>query len=388
MYAEYSLNARKVEREFQRKVTKRGFFQTAKGCMNYVVGYGKDSLSFKTDKSKDPLKINRKTIRKAISFFFFSRTSIREDMEKFSKFSSAIFAIVYACFEKNSKLQLLKNGLYRLSLLGTRFFASGLERDPAVMKLYKEINGKYVLYNYMSILESPNCLQKLDEHDMYCLIDSGAFTLFNQKKKKRQKLQHDLFSEESLDDMVLEGYARFMNANKDNPRIIGFLPLDCIGNAEKTRENYTKLKALTDAKIYPVWQCTDSLGELDTIVREEHEIVFIGGLVPYVSKRKDFIRDVLNRVTNRYPNVNFHLLGIADELLIDYGIFSADSTAFLNARKYDDGRKVYIPNGERVEAPEHMSTVGIIKQNLMFLSGLEGCINPQLSINEMFLEGA
>lgn len=390
MYAEYVINARSIERKFKRGLTKNGYFLTAKGCINHLVEYGKTHFSIKTDKGKEPIVIKRSAIRKAASYFFFKRTAIREDFEKFSNFTSAVFAIIFECFRNKSKLQLLKGGRFRISLLATRWYASGLERDPSILKLFKNLNGKYVLFNYKSILESPNCLHLLDKLDLYCIIDSGAFSIFNQQRKnmKNPTQQQHLFEVETLDSMILEGYARFINEHKNNHRIMGFFPLDCIGDPVQTKKNYKRLKELTDAKIYPVWQFTDSLDELDRLVQEEHEMIGLGGLVPLLKSQKHVIREVLDKVIERYPAVNFHALGISDELLQEYRIFSADSTSFLNARKYKDGRKIYLPNGERVTAPEDMTTLEIIKQNLSYLIGVEQIRDIQLSFTEIVQEGA
>jgi len=387
MYAEYTLKARTVERKFKRSVCKRGYVSTAKGNTNFLVDYGKSHVALKTEKGSQSIRISRQNIRKAISFFFFRRSAIREDFALFSNFTSAIFGIVMDCFKGLSKLQVLKGGLFRLSLLGTRFYASGLERDRAILKLLKTLNGKYVLYNYKSILESPSCLDMLEEYDLYALIDSGSFSEFKKNLNAKVINQQQLFEDETMNEMLLEGYASFINLHKDNPRILGFFPLDSVGDPTRTKINYKKLKQLTNAKIYPVWQFTDSMDELDRLVEEEHEMIAVGGLVPYISNRKSIIRDVMNNVKRQHPSINFHGLGVADELLNEY-FFSADSTAFLNARKYSEGRKVYLPGGERVTAPGAMTTLEIIKQNLMYLTGLEEVTESQLYFHELQLEGA
>lgn len=388
MYAEYTLRARTIERKFRRVVSKRGYIQTAKGAINFLADYGSKHILLKSQKGTEPFMISRLNLRKALSFFFFKRTAIRDDFASFSSYTSALFAIVVDCFKGLTKLQVLKGGLFRLSLIGTRFFASGLERDKAVLRVLKELQGKYVLFNYKSILESPGCLDMLEKHNLYGLIDSGAFSIFKKKSRSAKVLsQQLLFGEDTMNDLLLEGYARFINEHKDNPRILGFFPLDSVGDPELTKVNYLKLKSLTNAKIFPVWQFTDSLNELDRLVEEEHEMIGVGGLVRFISNRKHIIREVMDKVIERYPTVNFHGLGVADELLNDY-FFSADSTAFLNARKYADGRKVYLPNGERISAPEEMSTIDIIKQNLLYLIGLEDVTEPQLSFKELLIEGA
>lgn len=385
MYIEYTVNARKVERKFKRDMTKRGYFETAKGCVNKIVDYGKNSVSLMTAKGEEPFLIKRTSIRKAISFFFFKRTAVRKDFNRFS-FTSAIFAIIMHCFKDKAKLQKLRNGLFRISLLRCRFFCSGLERDLTILKMVKDLNGKYVLFNYKSILESPQCLEWLEKYDLYAVIDSGAFSFFNSKRTSLKNCQQQqLFGEEYMEELILEGYAQFINEHKHNPRILGFFPLDRIGDPIATKKNYRRLKELTDANIYPVWQITDTLEELDQLVKEEPEMIGLGGAVPFLSTRKHIVREILDKVTKRHPTVAFHGLGIADELLQEFQLFSADSTAFLNARKWKDGRKVYLPNGERAKAPSDMSIMDIIKQNLRHLIGLESLEASQITFNDTYI---
>lgn len=153
------------------------------------------------------------------------RTAIRKNMEKFSKFSSALFGIITEIFKGESKLQTLKNGLYRLTLLECGFWASGLEKDPFLRGVFKELGGKYVLFNYYQLLQSSfDWEQWLEEEDMYCLIDSGAYSEHQnkQKMKKAAYQQQVLFSEETLTEQYVDGYANFMNRHKDNPQVIVF----------------------------------------------------------------------------------------------------------------------------------------------------------------------
>lgn len=373
MIVKYNIDARKIERKFQREMKKRGYYKTVKGHVNHVMEYGKNTVVIRTQKG-GTFSIARGQLRRSISFIMFKRTAIRQDMEKFNKYSSALFGMVSRIFESISKLQLLKNGLYRLSLLGLRFFSSGLERDKSVIEILKDkdVKGHFVLFNYIQILESgPSCLKQLDLYNLYSYIDSGAHTIYNRKKQKGIK-QESLFSEKENEDMILHGYAEFINKNKDNERILGFFPLDVIGNPKRTRENYQKLKSLTgNANIIPVWQVSDTLEELEKLVNEEHEVIAIGGLIPFMKHGMDIVRTRLNEVFSRFPNINFHYLGGANELLREYKWFSSDSTAFLNSRKNEDQKKLYLPTGERITAPVSMDVKEIIKQNLKFLVSLE-----------------
>lgn len=393
MYKEYELNARVVERKFRRELNKQGFVRTAKGAINYLVAYERNCIYLKSAKGTKPYRLKREVIRKAISYMYFKRTTVRKEMEVYTEYSSALFGILNYIFRHISKLQTLKFGEYRISLIGTMFFASGLERSPELIeKVLIKLGLKRVLYNYKSIMESSGALYMLEKYDLYALIDSGAFSFFNEKKKKRKKAvqQQDLFEESLLDDFTLEGYATFINENMHNKRILGFLPLDVVGNPIKTQENYRKLKELAPkATIFPVWQFTDSIKELENLVNQEHEVICIGGMVPYLSSRKPFIRQVLDKVFAHFPEQNFHALGLADELLMEYSFFSSDSTAYLNARKYEEGRKVYLQNGERVDAPKEMTTKDIIIQNIKFLLSLENLYeNRQLTFDTVIERGA
>ncbi|MGS2778354.1 hypothetical protein ACVBAX_13390 [Robertmurraya sp. GLU-23] len=186
MYKEYTVNARQVERRFQREMSKQGYYRTAKGNINRLVEYGKTHVLVITEKGANPIELERTRIRKAITFFFFKRTAIRSDFKSFSEFTSAMFAIIVHCFRDKSKLMKLKHGLFRVSLIGTRHWFSGLERSPDILSLLKSLGGKYVLFNYKSILESPNCLRQLDENDLFVFVTVEPFPCLTSQKKMRK----------------------------------------------------------------------------------------------------------------------------------------------------------------------------------------------------------
>ncbi|MBX9976363.1 hypothetical protein [Cytobacillus firmus] len=107
-----------------------------------------------------------------------------------------------------------------------------------------------------------------------------------------------------------------------NIRIIGFFPLDVIGDPEATKENYAKLKTMVPgANLIPVFQVSDSLKSLEMLVDEEHEVIALGGLIPLMKKGLNHCRATLDRIFNIYSNVNFHFLGGANELLLEYPFF-------------------------------------------------------------------
>ncbi len=291
-----------------------------------------------------------------------------------------MMGILTKIFESLAYVKQFGDRIYRLSLIGVRFFASGLERDPAVRKLVKKVGGKFLLLNYFYIRNDDNWLRYIEDDDFYVLIDSGAFSVYKQMQKRRKTEENDeLFQMEvlSFDDapmIQLEEWAGFINKHKENPRVLGFFNLDVIEDPEKTRENSKKLKEMVPtATIYPVWQFTDSLAELEKLTDsdEEYDLIGIGGMVPFLSNRKGVVRDKLDKVFKRFPYANFHFLGGANEMLVDYPFFTSDSSAFLNARKSVDQRQIYLSNGYRVDAPFNMTTEEIMEQNLSYLFSLE-----------------
>lgn len=374
-------DSRKIERKFQRRLKKRGAFYTVNGAVNYLKQQNKNCLYLVTSKGQVIIKIKREIIRKCIDYFFHKRTVIRKDMEQFSAYSSSLFAIIWDCFSDVSKIQKLNNNMFRISLVGTRVYFSGLERSPGMQRIVKEQKGDYLLFNYYSITQSSkDPVKTLEENEQYCIIDSGAFSFFNAHKKQKQQIC--LFSEEIMQEMYLDGFIDYINIHKDNARVLGFITLDVIGDEKKTIENYRYIKQKTNAEIIPVWQVTGTIEYLSELVAEEHAVICIGGMVPFISKRKEYLRERLDFIKKRFPTQNFHFLGVADELLNEYGAFSSDTTAYLNARKYNDN-KIYNPDGHREEAPTKYYSLNIILHNIKFLIKLEEAIPKQLEMFEL-----
>ena len=129
----FQFKARTLERKFQRKMKKSNHFRTVTGKVNTIVDYDKQTISFMTERNSGILTISRTKLRKAITYVFFKRTATRQDVEGFSKYSSAIFGVLFEVFSGICKVQRMANGLLRLSLTSTRFYFSGLCRSPKDM---------------------------------------------------------------------------------------------------------------------------------------------------------------------------------------------------------------------------------------------------------------
>jgi hypothetical protein len=77
--------------------------------------------------------------------------------------------------------------------------------------------------------------------------------------------------------------------------------------------------------------------------------------------------------------VPVHGLGIANDLLLNFPLFSTDSIVWVNARK-NGTRKLYLDTGEKINAQPDISLLEISRQNIRYLAGLEDSYEkPQVS---------
>lgn len=286
-----------------------------------------------------------------------------------------MLGILFKVFEGMVIIKRSPSGLLRLSLKGVRVYFSGLERDPAMCETVRMMGGSYLLLNYYYIRNKKFWTDILSDFKGV-VIDSGAFTLYK-KEIRKEASEPALFDIEDIPMITVEEYANFINRYSKHQKILGFFNLDVVGDPLTTKENFEKLKRLTPgATVYPVWQFTDSLEQLELIAQQEPELVGIGGMVPYLTTRKNIVKKRLEEIFRRFPYLNFHFLGGANELLLDFPFFSSDTTAYLNSRKSERQRKIYLENGERIDAPGNMQIEDIIKQNINFLFKLERRYRP------------
>lgn len=384
----FECNARLYERKFKRYVEKHGSFCTVNGAVNTIVDYGKHTISLITESGSGKVnKLSRQKLREEIPYVFFKRNCTRMDLDKQNhRFTSAMLGILFKIFEDIAYIQRLVNGLVRLVLKGVRFHFSGIVRGPEDIKLIKENGGHFGLMDFYNIRKDKtgNWLRYLTDNQMYCLVDSGAWSVYSANQKRREKSkqigsQLELFPTD--ENITVEDYARFINQYKAHPLIVGFFNLDVIHNPVATKENYKKLVSLTHHPIIPVWQCNDSFDSLHQLVNEEHELIAIGGTVPLmVSGRMDHLKAIFTRIFEAFPTQPFHWLGGANHLLQDYNWFSGDSSAWMNARK-NGTNKLYMPDGRKVNDPDHMSVLEIMKQNICYFASLEDSYEAQLSFS-------
>lgn len=174
---------RAIERKVIKYFKRHWRFTTAEGKVNIIKGIDKEKIIIQTKSSNKGFKIKRQKLSKSIRYFFKKRTLIRKDLEQFTAFTSALFGLLSAAFEPIVYLKKMKDRVYRLSLIGVRFFASGLERDPAIRKVVQELGGTFLLLNYFHIRGNDYWLKMIEEEDFYVLIDSGSFSVYKRTLK-------------------------------------------------------------------------------------------------------------------------------------------------------------------------------------------------------------
>lgn len=352
----YRTKARTYERKFMRFLMKHNHFQTVNGAINIFLGCDRDEIYFTTSQGGD-LSIKRSNLRKAIYYILDKRTTIRKELERFSNFSSALLGMLFKIFDMVSHVKKLKNGLLRLTLNGVRFFFGGLCRAKGDMELLASHKGTHVILSWFNLREQPSgkWLEHLVRLGLKAIIDSGAYSFYSK----------------NLHTPPVDEWAEFINKYKGHPNIIGFFNLDRIGDPTTTKLNHIKLMGLTGINVLPVWQYNDTIEALEELVEQGHELIGIGGTVPLSKAAKyDELRTIFDKVFSRCPQGNFHWLGGANFLMLEYPFYSADATSWIRARRYGK-RDIYTGFGTTIQAPEEMTIMDIMKQKIEFLVSLE-----------------
>ncbi|MCK2000321.1 hypothetical protein MZM54_02820 [[Brevibacterium] frigoritolerans] len=350
----FDIKANEIEKKFFRKLKSGSSFLTGNGHKNNIVGHTDKAVYVKTAASKDKLSISRKKVKEAIAYLLYTRTATRKDLERFASYNSALMGLLRLILVEMAKINKTVSGLLRLTIIGVRFFFSGLERPSKKdFNAIKENGALFILNSYFSIRDRGGKLhgwmEKLRENNLKLLMDSGAFSLFNAQIKGKKivdaKTYDSLKGKQKkgmVKEITLEAYAEFINLYKH--LIFGFFNLDVIGDAEASNRNFQKLKELTGEKPIPVWHCNvDDWKEsdwtlLNEMVEEDHEIIAIGATVELgrrvgPKKQNDVKRELYKEIFKRHPHQNFHLLGGSGNHLLEFPFFSADSSGWLQGRK-------------------------------------------------------
>lgn len=198
------------------------------------------------------------------------------------------------------------------------FFFSGIEKTATAAVLIKESAAGMM----SQLLYRENLLN--DCGSIPLVMDSGAFT-----------------KELAVSD--IEKYAGLIQKLGD--RCIWYANADCIGNQEKSNENYKFLCSLLSPdmqeRILWVYQASAPISYLYQGL-QEHKRIGIGGLVPiFASPNKSAAYQLLRQLSQIIAayNATPHWFGIAGceaigELHNYHSAFSVDSTTWMVGAKY------------------------------------------------------
>lgn len=313
----YEIDARQTERAFIRRFEKHQVYQTANGKANIYMGRNRKHLFLKTAKSQKALVIPRTKIRQAIQYTYYIRTLTRKDLERFSRYSSAMMGILITIFGKMSKVAKTPTGLLRLSLTGLRYFFAGVDRAVRDMEIAAAQGAKFVLMSYAHIRYRKAWKKHAVRLGLKILLDSGAFTVWRSAQAGKV-----------VDPITVESYADFIEEHQEV--LYAWFNLDVIGDAEASKRHATVLR---ERGIVPieVWHIDSDMKNLEQLVNEDHPVIAIGGTVGTSEGMKEAI---FKQVFSRFPNQAFHYLGGGGKLLFSFPWFSADGTGWLAGRKY------------------------------------------------------
>lgn len=351
----FDLKAVAKEKAFVRKLRYRAFL-TGIGKRNEIVEVTPRYIRFTTAKSNMPQQLSRVKLRRAISSLLFRRTLTRNELASEFKcaFNSAMLGLLRAIFSGNARIhRCRKGGVLRITLRSVRHFFSGAVRAPRDMLLAIKNGARFFLISYAHVRFRKNwhCLfeQMAKQYGVQLLVDSGAFTVSQAIKNGRTTQPVDV-----------EQYANFLSQFQD--LIFGFFNLDVIGDPEASRKNgeYLRQRGFEPIEVFHYGSDWDVLGRM---VSADQTLIGIGGTVGLSEGKK---RTFLKEVFCRFPGQLFHLLGCGSPLILEFPIFSADSSTWLLGRKF-----LVIMTPKQVKAPAGWCAEDCIAHNVRLQSYYE-----------------
>lgn len=169
------------------------------------------------------------------------------------------------------------------------------------------------------------------------LLDSGAFTVWRQGR-----------------EVDLAAYIEFIKRHRHH--LDGYFALDVIpgepGRAPTadeakaaTEQSFTNLSTMQEAGLspIPVYHEGETMGVLDTLVAQGHELIGLGGTA---SRGRPELVDWLLPIFERHPQQRFHGLAMTQKRIIEHlPFYSVDSTSWLNLARYGVEANLYLLKG-------------------------------------------
>jgi len=347
----YAIDARATLRAFIRKMQKAGHYRTANGKVNLYAGRTQLALRLRTASSKKPITLRYRVIRAAIQQTYYARTVTRKELEAFTRCAnSALLGILIEIFGERGRIYRSSSGLVRLTLRGVRYFFAGADRVKRDLEIAAANGAKFVLMTYAHIRNRSAWKTHVLRLGLKVLLDSGAFTVWQSKKKGK-----------AVEPIALDAYIAFIRKHEDV--LFGYFNLDVIQDAAASKVNAESMKA-AGLKPIEVWHIGSPLRALEELVKEDHPVIAIGGSVGISEKVR---RRVFRWVFKLFPQQNFHFLGGSSQLLQAFPWFSADSRGWAVGRQYG---AIIDERGQR-KAPSEMSGLEAMAYNTRYLSALE-----------------
>lgn len=199
--------------------------------------------------------------------------------------------------------------------------------DGSIFKDANILQSFYYADDFTSNVIIPNCKN--------FLLDSGAFTFMQQKKKEH--VNWDEYVERYADFIVRNNVERYFELDIDS--VVGYEAVKAIRN---------RLETLTGRQSIPVWHYERGKDEWLRLC-DEYGYVAIGGLVSgggeYAKKHRRYFPWFIQTAHERGAKV--HALGFT--ALADLGKYhfdSVDSTAWVSGNRFG---AVYVFNGTTLE---------------------------------------
>ncbi|MGI2295573.1 hypothetical protein [Paenibacillus sp. GXUN7292] len=377
----YDIKASQVEGRLLRRWVERNRYVTGSGNEQVIVAVDQQRIYFQTSSTNRQHVIIREKLRKAIALLLHRKTVLRKELERFSHMNSSLMGLLRHLFIETAKFVRTKMGQLRLTIKGCRFFFSGLERaSRKELECLRIAGAKHILASYFYLrgsLSTPPLLRFIEGNECDLLLDSGEFSSY----KARMKYGDD------VSVITVEEYAEFIRTY--DHLIYAFFNLDVTGDPVLSAANFDKLRSLTGRNPIPVWHPNlddwrnSDFSELERLVNEDHAVIAIGGTVhlglkvgPLMSNKVKAA--LFHEIYSRFgDSQNFHWLGGSSRFMHRFPFFSADSSGYLQARKF---QQRYYFDGEDIATrqDQELSAWELLLENVRLFSNLERDTNPML----------
>ncbi|GAA0854068.1 hypothetical protein ABER99_20430 [Paenibacillus glucanolyticus] len=352
----YTIKAREHERLFSKKAKEGMMLTTGNGKVNFIESITNKYVFFKTEQSKNLIKVPREKIRSAIEYLLYRRAVTREKLGDFYKFNSFLMGLLRQMFVHLSDLAKMKKSLgkrsiMRLVLKGTRFYFAGADRSPGDLAMIQQHGGRFVLFSYWNLRTDKHETWKyhIKKLGLKVLLDSGEYSMHRLRKRidvvqdRLQTMQEGTsnwskqiselrkLEAKSQHPVRITDYAEFILRHQSV--LFDVFNLDKTGDPEESMFNLNYLYR-RGIKAIPIWHPQSPMDALDTLVRDGRgfDVIAIGGLL---SLKEEERHRIVNTVMERYgEHQNFHLLGCSSPLIFKGETFQCDSTGALMGRRY------------------------------------------------------